>query len=78
MLCAESGTSALIASLKAMGISRGDEVITQSHTFIATVEAIIEVGRSRVIADVDASLNMDPADSERKITGKTKAIIPSI
>ncbi|MGB7789229.1 DegT/DnrJ/EryC1/StrS family aminotransferase [Methanoregula sp.] len=71
-----SGTAALIASLKAMGISRGDEVITQSHTFIATVEAIAEVGAVPVITEVDASLNMDPVDLERKITGKTKAIIP--
>ena len=39
-----SGTASLIAALKAMGISPGDEVITQSHTFIATVEAIREVG----------------------------------
>ena len=75
-LALSSGTGALIAALKAMGISRGDEVITQSHTFIATIEAIIECGATPVITDVDASLNMDPADLERKITGKTKAIIP--
>jgi 8-amino-3,8-dideoxy-alpha-D-manno-octulosonate transaminase len=75
-LALSSGTGALIAALKAMGIARGDEVITQSHTFIATVEAIIEVGATPVIADIDASLNMDPADLERKISKKTKAIIP--
>ncbi len=75
-LALSSGTSALIAALKAMRISRGDEVITQSHTFIATVEAIVEVGATPVIADIDASLNMDPADLKRKITKKTKAIIP--
>ncbi len=71
-----SGTASLIAALKAMGISPGDEVITQSHTFIATVEAIREVGAVPIIADVDRSLNMDPADFERKITKKTKAVIP--
>lgn len=75
-LALSSGTGALIASLKAMGVSRGDEVITQSHTFIATVEAIVEVGATPVITDVDASLNMDPVDLERKITKKTKVIIP--
>lgn len=75
-LALSSGTGALIAALKAMGISRGDEVITQSHTFIATAEAIIEIGATPVIADIDASLNMDPADLERKISKKTKAIIP--
>ena len=75
-LALSSGTSALIAALKAMGISRGDEVITQSHTFIATVEAIVEVGAIPVVADIDASLNMDPVNLKRKITKKTKAIIP--
>ena len=75
-LAVSSGTGALIASLKALGVSRGDEVITQSHTFIATVEAIVEAGATPVIADVDATLNMDPADLERKITKKTKLIIP--
>jgi 8-amino-3,8-dideoxy-alpha-D-manno-octulosonate transaminase len=75
-LALSSGTSALIAAMKAMGISRGDEVITQSHTFIATVEAIVETGAIPVIADIDASLNMDPFDLERKITKKTKLIVP--
>lgn len=75
-LAVSSGTGALIAALRAMGVTRGDEVITQSHTFIATVEAIIEVGATPVITDVDASLNMDPNDLERKITKKTKVIIP--
>jgi 8-amino-3,8-dideoxy-alpha-D-manno-octulosonate transaminase len=75
-LAVSSGTGALIASLKAMGIGRGDEVITQSHTFIATVEAIVEAGATPVIADVDATLNMNPADLEQKITKKTKLIIP--
>jgi 8-amino-3,8-dideoxy-alpha-D-manno-octulosonate transaminase len=75
-LAVSSGTGALIAALKAMGVTRGDEVITQSHTFIATVEAIVECGATPVITEVDATLNMDPADLERKITKKTKVIIP--
>ena len=75
-LALSSGTGALIAALKAMGVARGDEVITQSHTFIATVEAIVECGATPVITDVDASLNMDPSDLERKITKKTTVIIP--
>lgn len=75
-LAVSSGTGALIAVLKAMGVTRGDEVITQSHTFIATVEAIVECGATPVITDVDKTLNMDPADLERKITKKTKVIIP--
>ncbi|MCU0629368.1 MAG: DegT/DnrJ/EryC1/StrS family aminotransferase [Methanoregulaceae archaeon] len=71
-----SGTAALIAGLKALGVKKGDEVITQSHTFIATVEAIVESGAVPVIADVDRTLNMDPVDLKRKITPKTRAVIP--
>ena len=71
-----SGTAALHAALKAMDIRPGDEVITQSHTFVATVEAIIEAGAKPVITEVDKTLNMDHEDLEKKITEKTKAIIP--
>jgi 8-amino-3,8-dideoxy-alpha-D-manno-octulosonate transaminase len=63
-------------ALAALGIKRGDEVITQSFTFVATVEAILEAGGVPVIAEVDRSLNLDPKDLEAKITGKTRAIIP--
>jgi len=75
-LALSSGTSALIAALKAMGIRRGDEVITQSHTFIATVEAIVETGAIPVITEIDKTMNMDPDDLRKKITDKTRAIIP--
>jgi 8-amino-3,8-dideoxy-alpha-D-manno-octulosonate transaminase len=75
-LALSSGTSALIAGLKAMGIRCGDEVITQSHTFIATVEAIVETGAIPVIAEIDKTMNMDPEDLQKKITEKTRAIIP--
>jgi 8-amino-3,8-dideoxy-alpha-D-manno-octulosonate transaminase len=71
-----SGTAALKTVLEAMEVKPGDEVITQSHTFIATVEAILEVGAKPVITEVDESLNMDPADLKKKITDKTKVIIP--
>lgn len=75
-LCVCNGTAALKLSLLALGVKPGDEVITQSFTFIATVEAILEIGAIPVIAEVDKSLNMDPHDLEGKITEKTKAIIP--
>ena len=55
-----SGTAALKLSLQALGVKPGDEVITQAHTFIATVEAICEVGATPVIVDINKSLNMDP------------------
>jgi 8-amino-3,8-dideoxy-alpha-D-manno-octulosonate transaminase len=71
-----SGTAGLFTVLKAMNIGPGDEVITQSHTFVATVEAITEIGATPVIAEIDETLNMDPADLESLITEKTKAIIP--
>ena len=71
-----SGTSALIASLLALDVKPGDEVITQSHTFIATVEAILAVGATPVIANIDETLNMDPESFEELITENTKVVIP--
>jgi 8-amino-3,8-dideoxy-alpha-D-manno-octulosonate transaminase len=71
-----SGTAALKVALMALGIGPGDEVITQGFTFVATWEAILEVGALPVFTEVDATLNMDPEDLQRKITSKTKCIIP--
>jgi len=71
-----SGSAALKVTLEALGVKSGDEVITQSHTFIATVEAILEVGAKPVITEINETLNMDPQDLKRKITEKTKVIIP--
>ncbi len=71
-----SGTAALKVGLKALGVAAGDEVITQSHTFVATVEAVIECGATPVITDVNETLNMDPEDLARRITPRTKVIIP--
>lgn len=71
-----SGSTALKVALEALGVVKGDEVITQAFTFVATVEAITEVGAVPVIAEVDETLNMDLADLERKITKKTRAVIP--
>jgi len=71
-----SGTSALKVALTALGIGPGDEVITQGFTFVATWEAILEVGALPVFTEIDATLNMDPADLKKKITSKTRCIIP--
>ena len=72
-----NGTDALVLSLEAMGIGSGDEVICPSFTFYATAEAIARAGATPVFADIDAvSLNLDPDDVERRITPKTKAIMP--
>ena len=72
-----SGTDALKIALRAAGIKEGDEVITVSHTFIATIEAIEDYCRAKaVLVDIDENWLMDVEDVKRKITPKTKAIIP--
>ncbi len=71
-----SGTAALKVAMAALGIGPGDEVITQGFTFVATWEAIFDSGAVPVFAEVDETLNMDPADLEKKITPKTRAVIP--
>ena len=72
-----SGTDALHLALRAMGIGPGDEVITVSHTFFATVEAILLSGARPVFVDIDpATYTMDPSRVEAAITPRTKAIVP--
>ena len=72
-----NGTDALTAALMALGIGRGDEVITVPFTFIATVEAIALTGATPVFADIDKDTFLtDARKLEAVITPKTKAIIP--
>lgn len=72
-----SGTDALHLALKACGIRPGDEVITVSHTFIATVEAIIMAGARPVLVDIDPdTYTIDISKIEPAITSRTRAIIP--
>jgi dTDP-4-amino-4,6-dideoxygalactose transaminase len=72
-----NGTDAIVLVLDAMGIGPGDEVVCPAFTFYATAEAIARVGATPVFAEIDpATLNLDPADVERRITDKTKAIMP--
>lgn len=75
-LAVTSGTSALKVALKSLGVGPGDEVITQAFNFIATVEAILDLGAVPVIANVDKTLNMDPLVVESLVTNKTKVIMP--
>jgi dTDP-4-amino-4,6-dideoxygalactose transaminase len=71
------GTAALNIILRAMDIGPGDEVITVSHTFIATTEAILLTGAKPVFVDIDpATYLMDVSQIESKITSHTKAILP--
>ena len=74
-LAVTSGTAALRVALAILDLQPGDEVITQSFTFVATAEAIIESRAVPVCSEVDGTLNMDPVDLERRITPKTRAII---
>ena len=71
-----SGTDALMLSLKSLGIGTGDEVITTTYTFYATVGAIVTSGAKPVFCDCGDDFNIDPEKIEEKITKKTKAIIP--
>ena len=71
------GTTALHIILRAMGIGPGDEVITVSHTFIATAEAILLTGAKPVFVDIDpVTYLMDVSQVEARITPNTKAILP--
>ncbi|HZT97547.1 MAG TPA: DegT/DnrJ/EryC1/StrS family aminotransferase [Chloroflexota bacterium] len=71
------GTTALYLALRACDVGPGDEVITVSHTFFATVEAIIETGATPVFVDVDPDTHtMDVEQAERAVTPRTKAIVP--
>ena len=75
-LAVNSCTSALITSLIACGVGPGDEVIVPGYTFFASCAAIVAVKAIPVIAEVDETLTLDPADLKRKITPYTKAVIP--
>lgn len=72
-----SGSDALYLSLWAMGIEPGDEVIVPPFTFFATAGAVSRTGATPVFADIDSkTFNLDPAQFERRISPKTKAVIP--
>ena len=71
-----SGTAALICGLAGLNVGPGDEVIVPAYTWMATAMAPLAVGAVPVVAEVDASLMLDAEDVERKITPRTKAIIP--
>jgi len=76
-IAVRTGTDALVLALRALGVGPGDEVITAASSFFATAEAISHAGATPVLADVDdATLLLDPADAARRVTRRTRCIIP--
>jgi len=71
-----SGSAALKVALTALDVGPGDEVLVPAFDFIATYEAVLEVGAIPIMTDIDDSLNLDPDDMEAKITPSTKCVIP--
>src|SRR3954453_5812038 len=75
-IAVNSATAALHLALAALRIGPGDEVITTPMTFCATVQVILHVGASPVLADIGPDGNIDVGEIEKRITPRTRAIIP--
>ena len=75
-IAVNSATAGLHLALAGLGIGPGDEVITTPMTFCSTVHAILHVGATPVLADIGPDGNIDPEEIERRITSRTRAIIP--
>lgn len=71
-----SGTAALTTALSALGIGYGDEVIMPAFTFVASFEAVLSVGATPVLVDVDDTMTLNPVAVRQAITGKTKCLMP--
>lgn len=72
-----SGTDALLIALRALGVGRGDEVITTPFTFVATADVIVRLGATPVFADIRPdTLNVDPTRVAEVVTPRTKAVVP--
>ncbi|MCD4703672.1 MAG: DegT/DnrJ/EryC1/StrS family aminotransferase [Methanosarcinaceae archaeon] len=76
-VCVNSGTAALHLALQSLGIGRGDEVLVQSVTFLASFQAISATGARPVACDIDPdTITLDVTDAKKRITDKTKVIMP--
>ena len=71
-----SGTAALMCGLAGVAVGPGDEVIVPAYTWIASASSVVMCGGVPILAEVDDSLTLDPADVARKISPRTKAIMP--
>ena len=77
VIAVNSGTAALQAALHALDVKKGDEVLVPSFTFVATANSVISTGAKPVFVDIlKENYTMDPDDLQKKITKKTKAIMP--
>jgi dTDP-4-amino-4,6-dideoxygalactose transaminase len=70
------GTGAIMAALVAVGVGPGVEVLVPGYTFVASISAVLAVGGTPILAEIDESLTMDPEDLEQRITGRTRVIMP--
>ena len=71
-----SGTGALTSALVGMGVGPGDEVVVPAYTYIATAMAVVAAGAIPVIADIDGTYTLSPAEFEKKLSPRTKCVIP--
>jgi dTDP-4-amino-4,6-dideoxygalactose transaminase len=71
-----SGSASLIAALLAVGVAPGDEVVVPAYTFVATYSSIIFCGAVPVLAEIDESLTLDPGDVAKRLTARTKVLMP--
>lgn len=75
-LATSSGTSSLVISAFALGLKPGDEIIVPAYTYVASYTSVIFAGLVPVLAEINESLTIDPDDIEKRITPRTKAILP--
>lgn len=76
-LCVVNGTAAIQLSLQVAGVKKGDEVLVQSFTYISTIQAISAIGAKPVFCDINTNdISIDLIDAEKKISKKTKVILP--
>jgi dTDP-4-amino-4,6-dideoxygalactose transaminase len=75
-LAVNGGTGAIMASLVALGVGPGVEVLVPGYTFVASISAVLAVGGIPILTEIDESLTMDPDDLEGKVTDRTRVIMP--